>query len=81
MDVRLAVLQILRALESDGRVTRGLYLDLNIACFLLSFSCGYYAVSSVSVSSAVTRFAHDMYRIVIHIMSRTIFFIYFIFCL
>ena len=34
--------------------------DLDIASFILSFSCGYYAVSSVSVS-AVTRFAHDTY--------------------
>ena len=29
-------------------------------CFILSFSCGYYAVSSVSVSAA-TRLAYDMY--------------------
>ena len=34
--------------------------DLDIACFILSFSCGYYAVSSVSVSAA-TRVAYDMY--------------------
>ena len=25
--------------------------DLDIVCFILSFSCGYYAVSSVSVSA------------------------------
>ena len=30
--------------------------DLDIICFILSFSCGYYAVSSVSVSAA-TRFS------------------------
>ena len=34
--------------------------DLDIVCFILSFSCGYYAVSSVSVSAA-TRLAHDAY--------------------
>ena len=34
--------------------------DLDIACFILSFSCGYYSVSSVSVSAA-TRFPYDMY--------------------
>ena len=34
--------------------------DLDIVCFILSFSCGYYAVSSVSVSAA-TRLAYDMY--------------------
>ena len=34
--------------------------DLDIVCFILSFSCGYYAVSSVSVS-AVTRLAYYMY--------------------
>ena len=34
--------------------------DLDIVCFILSFSCGYYAVSSVSVS-AETRWACDMY--------------------
>ena len=34
--------------------------DLDIVCFILSFSCGYYAVSSVSVSAA-TRSAYDMY--------------------
>ena len=33
--------------------------DLDIVCFILSFSCGYYAVSSASVSGA-TRFAYDM---------------------
>ena len=33
--------------------------DLDIACFILSFSCGYYAVSSVSVSAA-TRLAYDI---------------------
>ena len=33
---------------------------LDIVCFILSFSCGYYAVSSVSVSAA-TRLAYDMY--------------------
>ena len=42
--------------------------DLNIVCFILSFSCGYYAVSSVSVSAA-TRLACDIllyiFRIVI----------------
>ena len=35
-------------------------LDLGIVCFILSFSCGYHAVSSVSVSAA-TRLAYDMY--------------------
>ena len=34
--------------------------DLDIVCFILSFSCGYYAVASVSVSAA-TRLAHDAY--------------------
>ena len=34
--------------------------DLDIVCFMLSFSCGYYAVSSVSVSAA-TRLAYDTY--------------------
>ena len=33
---------------------------LGIVCFILSFSCGYYAVPSVSVVS-VTRLAYDMY--------------------
>ena len=33
--------------------------DLDIACFILSFSCGYYAVSSVSVSAA-TRLGYDI---------------------
>ena len=33
---------------------------LDIVCFILSFSCGYYAVSSVSVSAA-TRVAYDVY--------------------
>ena len=33
--------------------------DLDIVCFILSFSCGYYAVSSVSVSAA-TRLAYDI---------------------
>ena len=33
---------------------------LDIVCFILSFSCGYYAVPSVSVVS-VTRLAYDMY--------------------
>ena len=36
------------------------YFDLDSVCFILSFSCGYYAVSSVSVSAA-TRLAYDMY--------------------
>ena len=31
--------------------------DLDITCFILSFSCGYYAVSWVSVSTA-TRLAY-----------------------
>ena len=34
--------------------------DLDIVYVTLSFSCGYYAVSSVSVSAA-TRLAYDMY--------------------
>ena len=34
--------------------------DLDIVSFILSCSCGYYAVSSVSVSAA-TRLAYDMY--------------------
>ena len=34
--------------------------DLDIVCFILSFSCGYYAVPSVSVSAA-TRFAYGTY--------------------
>ena len=34
--------------------------ELDMAGFILSFSCGYYAVSSVSISAA-TRFAHDIY--------------------
>ena len=34
--------------------------DLDIVCFVLSFSCGYYAVSSVLVSAA-TRLAYYMY--------------------
>ena len=34
--------------------------DLDIVCFMLSFSCEYYAISSVSVSAA-TRLAYDMY--------------------
>ena len=34
--------------------------DLDIVCFILSFSCGYYAVSSVPVSVA-TRLAYDTY--------------------
>ena len=38
--------------------------DLDIVCFILSFSCGYYAVSSVSVSAA-TRLAYDMICILI----------------
>ena len=33
--------------------------DLDIVCFILSFSCGYYAVSSLSVSAA-TRSAYGM---------------------
>ena len=33
--------------------------DLDIACFILSFSCGYYAVFSVSVSAA-TRLGYDI---------------------
>ena len=32
-------------------------VDLGIVCVILSFSCGYYAVSSVSVSAA-TRLAY-----------------------
>ena len=35
--------------------------DLDIVCFILSFSCGYYAVSSVSVSAA-TRLAYIILR-------------------
>ena len=35
--------------------------DLDIVCFMLSFSCGYYAISSVSVSAA-TRLAYDILR-------------------
>ena len=38
--------------------------DLDIVCFILSFSCGYYAVSSVSVSAA-TRLAYDIYMCVL----------------
>ena len=34
--------------------------DLDSVCFILSFSCGHYAVSSISVSAA-TRLAYDMY--------------------
>ena len=34
--------------------------DLDIVCFILSFSCVYYAVSSVSVSAA-TRLAYIHY--------------------
>ena len=34
--------------------------DLDIVCFILSFSCGYYAVSSVSVSAA-TGLAYNMH--------------------
>ena len=34
--------------------------DLDIVCFILSFSCGYYAASSVSVSAA-TRLTYDTY--------------------
>ena len=34
--------------------------DLDIVCFILSFSCGCYAVSSVAVSAA-TRLAYDIY--------------------
>ena len=33
--------------------------DLDIVCFILSFSCGYYAASSVLVSAA-TRLAYDI---------------------
>ena len=36
------------------------FFDFDIVRFLLSFSCGYYPVSSVSVSAA-TRLAYDMY--------------------
>ena len=36
--------------------------DLDVVCFILSFSCGYYAVSSLSVFAA-TRLACDMYPI------------------
>ena len=36
--------------------------DLDIVCFMLSFSCGHYAVSSVPLSAA-SRLAHDMYLI------------------
>ena len=38
----------------------GFDFDLDIVCFIPSFSCGYYAVSSVSVSAA-TPLAYDMY--------------------
>ena len=38
--------------------------DLDIVSFILSFSCGYYAISSVSVSAA-TRLAYDMRYILI----------------
>ena len=38
--------------------------DLDIVCFILSFSCGYFAVSSVSVSAA-TRLAYDKICILI----------------
>ena len=34
--------------------------DLDIVCFILSFSCGYYAVSSVPVFAA-TRLAYNIY--------------------
>ena len=34
--------------------------DLDMVCFILSFSCEYYAVSSVSISAA-TRLAYDVY--------------------
>ena len=34
--------------------------DLYVVFFILSFSCGFYAVSSVLVSAA-TRLAYDMY--------------------
>ena len=40
--------------------------DLDIVCFILSFSCGYYAVSSVSVSAAT--FSYYMIRILICIV-------------
>ena len=33
--------------------------DLDVVCFMLSFSCGYYAVSSVLVSAG-TRLAYDI---------------------
>ena len=39
--------------------------DFDIACFILSFSCGYYAVSSVSVSAA-TRLAYALRMIPIY---------------
>ena len=38
--------------------------DLDIVCFILSFSCGYYAVSPISVS-APTRLAYDILCILI----------------
>ena len=34
--------------------------DLDIVCYILSFSCGYCAVSSVAVSAA-TRLSYDIY--------------------
>ena len=37
------------------------FFELDIVCFIPFFSCGYYAVCSVSVSvSAATRLAYDL---------------------
>ena len=47
--------------------------DLDIVCFILSFSCGYYAVSSVSVSAA-TRLAYDNICILIRTYADLTFF-------
>ena len=43
------------------KLSFALDIDLDIVCFILSFSCGYYAVSSVSVSAATRLQAYDMY--------------------
>ena len=53
--------------------------DLDIVCFVLCFSCGYYAVSSVSVSAA-TRLAYYIMRILIFFI-RTLISPFCIFCL
>ena len=53
LDVDLFVLFLVFRLFSE--------FDLDVVCFILSFSCGYYAVSSVPVSAG-TRLAYDMYR-------------------